>query len=101
MVLFLFTVMLLNLNIKGEMQKPLYMKVSAIIGGGLILITFIGAFRSYEMNVLQDPMANQIGLIKNLGKVLFSDYLLPFELSSILFLSAMVGAVMLGKKEIQ
>ena len=101
MVLFLFTVMLLNLNIKGEMQKPLYMKVSAIIGGGLILITFIGAFRSYEMNVLQEPMANQIGLVKNLGKVLFSDYLLPFELSSILFLSAMVGAVMLGKKEIQ
>jgi NADH-quinone oxidoreductase subunit J len=37
--------------------------------------------------------------VKNLGKVLFSEYLLPFELSSLLFLSAMVGAVMLGKKE--
>jgi NADH-quinone oxidoreductase subunit J len=36
--------------------------------------------------------------VKNLGKILFSEYRLPFEVSSILFLSAMVGAVMLGKK---
>jgi NADH-quinone oxidoreductase subunit J len=43
---------------------------------------------------------NQIGLVKSLGKVLFKDYFLPFELSSVLFLAAMVGAVMLGKKDI-
>ena len=40
-----------------------------------------------------------IGLIQNLGKVLFTDYVVPFEISSILFLSAMVGAVVIGKKE--
>jgi NADH-quinone oxidoreductase subunit J len=40
-----------------------------------------------------------IGLIKNLGKVLFSDFVLPFEISSVLFLSAMVGAVVIGKKD--
>jgi NADH-quinone oxidoreductase subunit J len=39
-----------------------------------------------------------IGLINNLGKVLFTDYVVPFEISSILFLSAMVGAVVIGKK---
>jgi len=39
-----------------------------------------------------------IGLIKNLGKALFTDYVVPFEISSILFLSAMVGAVAIGKK---
>jgi NADH-quinone oxidoreductase subunit J len=38
-------------------------------------------------------------LVKNLGKVLYEQYLLPFELSSILFLTAMVGAVLLAKKE--
>ena len=38
---------------------------------------------------------------KNLGHVLFTDFALPFEVSSILFLAAMVGAVMLGKKEIK
>ena len=40
-----------------------------------------------------------IGLIQNLGKVLFTQYVVPFEISSVLFLSAMVGAVVIGKKE--
>jgi NADH-quinone oxidoreductase subunit J len=40
-----------------------------------------------------------IGLIANLGKVLFKDYVLPFEISSVLFLSSMIGAVVIGKKE--
>jgi len=42
-----------------------------------------------------------IGLVENLGKVLFTQFLLPFETASLLFLAAMVGAVMLGKKDIQ
>ena len=42
---------------------------------------------------------NDVGLIKNLGHVLFEKFLLPFEVSSVLFLAAMVGAVMLGKNE--
>ena len=43
--------------------------------------------------------AGDSGLIKNLGMVLFKDYVLPFEISSVLFLSAMIGAVVIGKKE--
>jgi NADH-quinone oxidoreductase subunit J len=41
----------------------------------------------------------EIGLVRNLGKVLFSDFLLPFEISSLLLLTAMVGAVLLAKKD--
>ena len=48
---------------------------------------------------MQHPMETQIGLVKELGKILYRDYMLPFEVSSILFLTAMVGAVLLGKKE--
>ena len=40
-----------------------------------------------------------IGLIKNLGKLLFSDYVVPCEITSVLFLSAMIGAIVIGKKE--
>jgi hypothetical protein len=40
-----------------------------------------------------------LGLVKNLGKVLFNEFLLPFEVSSVLLLSAMVGAVLLATKE--
>jgi NADH-quinone oxidoreductase subunit J len=39
------------------------------------------------------------GLMDNLGKVLFTNYVLPFELASVLFLSAMLGAVIIGKKD--
>lgn len=99
MVLFLFTVMLLNLNIEGEFQKSNLMKFVAAIAGGMIFLVLIGALKSFDVSTVSNPELTQIGLVKNLGKVLFKDYLLPFELSSILFLSAMVGAVMLGKKD--
>ena len=100
MVLFIYTVMLLNLNIQGEFPKTRLAKVASIIAGSLLMLTLIGVFKSYDMKVIADPNLNQIGLVKTLGKVLFDEYFLPFELSSILFLAAMVGAVMLGKKDI-
>jgi NADH-quinone oxidoreductase subunit J len=43
--------------------------------------------------------STDIGLIKNLGQKLFTDYVFPFEIASVLFLSAMIGAVVLGKKD--
>jgi NADH-quinone oxidoreductase subunit J len=100
MVLFIYTVMLLNLNIQGEFPKSRLAKIASAIAGALLLIVFIAVFRTYDLKVATDPALNQIGLVKNLGKVLFEEYYLPFELSSILFLAAMVGAVMLGKKDI-
>ena len=100
MVLFIYTVMLLNLNIQGEFPKSKLANLASAIAGGILLFTLIAVFRSYDLKVLADPSVNQIGLVKNLGKILFQDYYLPFELSSILFLAAMVGAVMLGKKDI-
>jgi len=99
MVLFLFTVMLLNLNLEGEFQKSTIMKFVAAIAGGLIFLVLIGTLKSFDVSTVGDPSMTQIGLVKNLGKTLYSDYLMPFELSSILFLAAMVGAVMLGKKD--
>ncbi len=99
MVLFLFTVMLLNLNIQGEFQKSTLMKFVAAIAGGMIFLVLIGTLKSFDVATVGTPELTQIGLVRNLGKTLYSEYLLPFELSSILFLAAMVGAVMLGKKD--
>jgi NADH-quinone oxidoreductase subunit J len=98
MVLFLFTVMLLNLNVKAELNKPLIVNLTAIVTGGLLFLTIAGALRGMDMMHGYNPTSTQIGLVKNLGQVLFSQFRLPFEVSSILFLAAMVGAVMLGKK---
>jgi NADH-quinone oxidoreductase subunit J len=100
MVLFIYTVMLLNLNIQGEFPKSKFANIASTIAGGLLLLTLIAIFKSYDLKIIANPALNQIGLVKSLGKVLFEDYFLPFELSSVLFLAAMVGAVMLGKKDI-
>jgi NADH-quinone oxidoreductase subunit J len=99
MVLFLFTVMLLNLNNEEISSKPTWVKIIVIIAGGTLMIVLIAIFRAYDIAIKADPSLTQIGLVKNLGRVLYKNYMSPFELSSILFLTAMVGAVLLGKKE--
>jgi NADH-quinone oxidoreductase subunit J len=99
MVLFLFTVMLLNLNKDERSPKPVWVKAAAILAGVMLGMVLIGVFRGYDLHIAQHPVESQIGLVKELGKVLYKDYMLPFEVSSILFLTAMVGAVLLGKKE--
>jgi NADH-quinone oxidoreductase subunit J len=98
MVLFLFTVMLLNLNLAAELKKSRLVVVAAVIAGALLFLTIAGASLSVDLNYDHNQPITQIGLVKNLGKVLFTEFRFPFEVSSILFLSAMVGAVMLGKK---
>jgi NADH-quinone oxidoreductase subunit J len=100
MVLFLFTVMLLNLNNVTEGRKSRFSQIIAVVAAGLLLVSLIGAMKGLAVEPDFDPTTLQIGTVQNLGKVLFSKYLLPFELASILFISAMVGAVMLGRKEI-
>ncbi len=103
MVLFLFVIMFLNLRQDTEPQKSMAVKLAAVISGGLLLLIMVAALKTTDMAVMNNPAGynSQIGLVENLGQVLFRDFLLPFELASILFLVAMVGAVMLGKKESQ
>jgi NADH-quinone oxidoreductase subunit J len=98
MVLFLFVIMMLNLNKETEPTKPVWVQFAAVIAGGVLMITLIGSLKGAETMTMAQPQNSDIGLVGNLGKVLFSDFLVPFELSSVLFLSAMVGAVLLGKK---
>lgn len=101
MVLFLFVVMLMNLNNQTEPQKSLWIKLAGIISGGMVLLVMISTIRSAADLTGKQALMNEgdIGLIANLGKVLFREYVVPFEVSSILFLSAMVGAVVIGKKD--
>ncbi|HEY4800854.1 MAG TPA: NADH-quinone oxidoreductase subunit J [Bacteroidia bacterium] len=101
LVLFLFVIMLLNLNKETEPHKSIAIKIAAVVASGLLLLVLVGALKQTD-HLPQPGVTNaDLGLVKNLGKVLFNEFLLPFELASILFLAAMVGAVMLGKKEIK
>lgn len=98
MVLFLFVIMLMNLNAETEPQKNRWLWWAGTIAGGSLMLVIIAALKNSEMQMAQ-IRGGDIGLIQVLGKVLFTDYVLPFEISSVLFLSAMVGAVVIGKKD--
>lgn len=99
MVLFLFVLMLLNLNKDAEPIKSPLIKWAGVIAGCCLVVTLIGSFKATAINnplILKTP---NLGLVENLGKELFGPFLLPFELSSLLLLAAMVGAVLLSKKD--
>jgi NADH-quinone oxidoreductase subunit J len=51
------------------------------------------------LNLQELPQMSSVGLVEELGNLLFTKYVLPFEISSILFLSAMVGALLLARKD--
>ena len=80
-------IMLLNLNTQSEPHKSTWLKFAAAITSGLLLVILVGTLKGSETMVM--PVGNpNAGLIKNLGNTLFKDFLLPFEVSSILFLVA-------------
>jgi len=98
MVLFLFTIMFINMN-QDEEKKSNLMKVAATIAAGCLLLISAGAMSDTSgANFPQQVSQTEIGTVSNLGKALYGDFVLPFEITSILLLTAMVGAVMLGKK---
>jgi len=99
MVLFLFVLMLLNLNKDSEPLKSGLAKAIGVIAGMCLMVTIMASLRVLDVSAALEITNPDIGLVRNLGKVLFSEFLLPFELSSILLLIAMIGAVLLGKKD--
>ena len=100
MVLFLFVIMLMNVQSDNEPQKKLFTKFIGVLSGGSLLTLLIALVKQTVQLEGKEVMMKEgtIGLIHPLGKALFSDYVVPFEISSVLFLSARVGAVIIGKK---
>lgn len=98
MVLFLFVIMLMNLNENTEPQRTWLSKIIAAVAGGLMLFVMLGALKGAGEMGLKQYGSAQIGLVKNLGNVLFSEFLFPFEIASVLLLAALVGAILIGKK---
>jgi NADH-quinone oxidoreductase subunit J len=100
MVLFLFVIMLMNLNESSEPKKHRWLRMAGVVAGGCLLLVLVAALKNSDIKKqVAETNTGDIGLIQNLGKALFNEYVVPFEVSSILFLSAMVGAVVIGKKE--
>ena len=99
MVLFLFVIMLLNLNKETEPHKPFLLKLAAVVSGCLLMLVLAASLKDFSISSTA-PLTDGFGTAKEVGMILFKKFLVPFEVDSILFISAMVGAVILGKKSV-
>lgn len=101
MVLFLFVLMLLNIKKENEPNNSIRWKfLGSLAGIGLLVATtfFIKTPPTSQANLGRE-LTPEFGYVKPLGKLLFTDYVLPFEIASILFIAAMVGVVYIGSKD--
>jgi NADH-quinone oxidoreductase subunit J len=104
---FLFVIMLLNLGHPSELAdaRGIGWKLAAGLVGLALLAQMFALTRSHVAESLTLPehaVANQVareGAIAPLANLLFKDYLLAFEVTSVLLLAAVVGAVVLGKRK--
>jgi NADH-quinone oxidoreductase subunit J len=109
MVLFLFVVMLLNAPQEDAaewdrahpLRRPGFARFGALLAGLLIIQLGWALIRATE---LEAPVAGRgdaaaLGSVRALGRVLFTDYVFAFEATSVLILVAMVGAVVLARRE--
>jgi NADH-quinone oxidoreductase subunit J len=99
MVLFLFVIMLLN--IKAETQARGAFKYMSYVAVPMAIILFLElgylGFQQFKGSITK---ANEIGTVESIGSALFSTYLLPFEITSVLLVVAMAGALFLSKKKL-
>jgi NADH-quinone oxidoreductase subunit J len=100
MVLFMYVIMMLNLNNLETEKRSNVFKLSAVVAAGLLMTVLSGAIQTADQITLAEKTTGTAGLVENLGIALYRNYLLPFELASVLFLAAMVGAVYLSKKNL-
>ena len=100
MVLFLFVIMLLDLKEEERRKIKLTGLVAGLISVGAIVAIFVRSLLATNPGKdLAEP--NVGGGTATLGKMLFTNYLLPFEIVSILLLVAMVGVILLSKKDLK
>ncbi len=101
MVLFLFVIMLLNLGREKALEHFMYLQRG--LSMLLIIVFFVGVSLLFlgESDVLHHPAGEfSAGGVYSLGEALFTKYLLPFEVASLLLLVALIGTVYLAKKKI-
>ena len=102
MVLFLFVIMLLNLEEKeGKLGgNVILLQALGVVVVGLLLVTMVSLFQANGSLAALGNVDEAFGTTKAVGKMLFTEYLLPFEIASVLLLAAIVGAVILAKRRI-
>jgi len=103
MVLFLFVIMLLNLgseSIAGNRPKG-HRLLAALLGVAVFIEIIAGLeLPSRGLDSGISPAAAQMGTVEGIGKALYTSYIFPFEVTSLLLLAAMVGVIVLARRKI-
>ncbi len=100
MVLFLFAILLVNMPQAMRLRQWTRQSTVAVVLAGLTgLWLIIAAVRAFSGVVPPPEAATQpLGTPRAIGRALFSDYVLPFEIASLILLAAMVGAIVLARQ---
>ncbi len=86
--------------LKTKAKNKTLRNLSVFFSAGILFVGMLGAYKGLSQSNVVDNIDSSIGLTKNLGKLLFNEYVLPFELASILILAGIVSAVLIGKKDL-
>ena len=103
MILFLFAIMLLNIKYEEKVFSKLFrlkiisIIVSAVLFFELLYVIFVRKGLGIEGNLTPEVIA-ETGNVEAVGKILFTKYLFPFEVASLILLVAMIGVIVLAKK---
>lgn len=100
MVVFLFVIMLLDLKEEQRRKIKKFGLVSGLVSVGAIFLVGLRSIRASQIGANLPAPTMEGGTIP-LGQLLFTQYLLPFEIVSVLLLVAMVGVVLLSKKDLK
>lgn len=101
MVLFLFVMMLLNVEEKeGRLSVHVGLQLLTVFMVGLLFVGVVGLYQIGVPVAELGEKAAEFGTTRAVGMLLFTEYLLPFEIASVLLLAAIVGAVILAKRRI-
>jgi NADH-quinone oxidoreductase subunit J len=99
-VLFLFVIMLLDLKEEARRKIKLFGIVTGLVSVGAIVVISLKAMGTAQPGA-NLPAPQLEGGTTALGKLLFTQYVLPFEVVSILLLVAMIGVILLSKKDLK
>ena len=98
MVLFLFVIMLLDLKEEARRKIKSFGLIAGLISVGIVVSIFVKSLASVKSAAAEPTLE---GETYALGKLLFTQYTLPFEIVSVLLLVAMVGVILLSKKKLE
>ena len=100
LVLFLFVIMLLNLEAEALARTRAFtFRIAGTLVPAVVFLCLWTVIRRSDSGPPLAELHAPSGTVESIGRLLFSRYLLPFELTSFLILAAIVGAVTLGKQE--